>query len=55
MIITKNNKVYSVEEKKTKWVVSAEDGALSVSYDVPKNNCKTPEELKEYVISNDLF
>lgn len=55
MLITKNNKVYNVKETSTKWVVSTESGKISIAYDIPKDICKTAEDLQRYVANNDLF
>lgn len=55
MLVTKNNKVYTVKETETKWVVSTENGKISIAYDIPKDVCKTTEDLKKYVTDNDLF
>ena len=55
MYITKNGKEYSVTEYRDKWTVKSDSGKLSVAFDVSKNICKTSEELREYVLKNDLF
>lgn len=55
MDITKNNKTYTITESRNKWTVKAENGKLSVAYDVSKDLCATVEELHEYVLKNDLF
>ncbi len=55
MLVTKNNKDYTVKETVTKWVVSIENGKLSVAYDIPKDICETFEELQEYVLKDELF
>jgi len=55
MIIEKNGKTYSVTEYADKWKVSAENGKLSVAYDVSKELCSTAAELREYVKNNNLF
>ena len=55
MYITKNGKEYSVTEYRDKWTIKSDSGKLSVAFDVSKNICKTSEELREYVLKNDLF
>ncbi len=55
MCITKNRKDYSVTEYSGKWTVKADSGKLSVAFDVSKSICKTFDELREYVLKNDLF
>lgn len=55
MCIIKNGKDYSVTEYSDKWTVKADSGKLSVAFDVSKSICKTSDELREYVLKNDLF
>lgn len=55
MDIIKNGSIYTATESKNKWKVSKDSGKLTVSVDIPKEICKTPDELREYVLSNDLF
>lgn len=55
MIIEKKGKSYTVKESIKKWTVLAEIGKLAVSYDISKDICNTAEELREYVLKNDLF
>lgn len=55
MIITKDDKTYAVKESAAKWTISTESGKLAVSYDVSKEICKTADELREYVLNNELF
>lgn len=55
MCITKNGKDYSVTEYSDKWTVKADRGKLSVAFYVSKSICKTSDELREYVLKNDLF
>ena len=55
MTIVKGDSVYIVTELRDKWKVSKDSGKLSLSVDVPKELCKTEDELREYVLSNDLF
>lgn len=55
MVIEKKGNIYNITEYNTKWVVKFKSGKLSVSYDVPKNICMTADELREYIISNDMF
>ena len=52
MIIEKNDKAYTVAEYRDKWTVKANSGKLLVSFDISKELCATPDELREYVISN---
>ena len=55
MTITKGDSVYIVTELRDKWKVSKGSGKLSLSIDVPKDLCKDENELREYVLSSDLF
>lgn len=55
MKIEKNGNVYKVAENATSWTVSREIGRVSVSYNVPKEDCPTFDLLQKYVIENDLF
>ena len=55
MYITKNEKKYTITEYRDKWTVKADSGKFSVAFDVSKSICKTSEELREYVLKNDVF
>ena len=55
MDITKDGKTYTITESRNKWTVKAENGKLSVAYDVSKELCATAEELRRYVLKSDLF
>lgn len=55
MFIEKGKKKYTVTEYKSKWTVSEESGKLSVAYDVSKEICGTADELRAYVLNNNLF
>lgn len=55
MTIAKGDSIYTVTESRDKWKVSKGSGKLTISVDVPKELCKTGDELREYVLSNDLF
>lgn len=56
IIIEKNGKTYTAKEYKDKWTVKKESDKFSVSYNVSKELCKTEQELREYVLSNnELF
>ena len=53
--IEKNGKAYVVTECKDKWTVKSDCGTVSVSVNVPKNICGTENEIREYVLTEDLF
>ena len=55
MNINKDGKEYTIEERVEYWIVSNKDGTLTVEYKIPKDICKSKEELSEYVKKQDLF
>lgn len=55
MIIEKNGKTYIVKDNRTSWTLSREEGIVSVSYNVQKDDCPTFDALKSYVIESKLF
>lgn len=55
MIIEKNGKSYTITELSDKWTVKAENGKLSVAFDISKKICATADELQDYVLQNDMF
>lgn len=55
MVIEKNGKSYSVTELRDKWKVSKDSGKLALSVDVPKEICETADELRNYIMNNNLF
>lgn len=55
MIIEKNGKIYTVAETNSKWSLKSDSGKISIVYDVPKEMCKSEEELRDYVLTNDVF
>ncbi len=55
IIIKKNDKTYNITECIGKWVIKSASGKLSVSFDVSKEICKTEDELRNYILSNEMF
>lgn len=55
MNITKNNQIYKITENDNNWVAKLEYGNLQATFDIPKNMCKTFDELKEYILSSEIF
>lgn len=55
MKIEKNGKTYDVKENKASWTLTTEAGIVSVSYNVPKDDCPTLDALRAYVIESNLF
>ena len=53
--ITKNNKAYVVTELKHDWKLSVASLPVTIDYKIPKEACKTIEDLKRYVLNNELF
>lgn len=55
MSIIKNDISYHVDELSDCWKICADLGKISVCYKVPKNECKTYDDVNEYVQNSDLF
>ena len=55
IIIRKDTREYSIEERRECWVLSCQIGGLSVEYKVPKDICADEEELRAYVQAEELF
>ena len=55
MRISKNEKEYTVTERKGYWSVSLASGGLTIDYQVSKDICKTEAELQEYIEKEKLF
>jgi hypothetical protein len=56
MIITKNQKKYTITELKNQWKLSATLGVgLVVDYNVEKDIAPTFADLERYVAESDLF
>lgn len=56
MEIVKGDTVYKVSESLKNWTIKKENDKLSVSFNVSKELCKTEQELREYVLSdNEIF
>lgn len=55
MIIEKNGKTYKTTENVSSWTVSIVNDRVTVSVNVPKEECPTFDSLQKYVIENDLF
>ena len=53
MIIGKNGKQFTVEEKKTHWNVFHREGTSVVNYMIYKTVCPNVEDLVRYVEMND--
>lgn len=55
MKITKGEKFYFVNELSGKWFLKRKEGEMTVKFEVPKEICATEEELRRYVLENDMF
>ncbi len=55
MEIVKNGKTFRIEEKNDKWAIKRDVDGVKVSYDIPKKDCSSLEDVKEYVNNNDIF
>ncbi len=55
MIIVKGNSAYIILESSSKWTVKKESEKFSIAFDISKEICKTEDDLREYVLSNELF
>lgn len=53
--ITINNKCISIKENKKSWTASLDNEALHVSYKMGKDMCATLEDVKKYILDNNLF
>lgn len=55
MEIIKGDNRYSIIEHSDKWSVKLERGKLGVSFSISKELCATEDELRKYVLSNEMF
>ncbi len=57
MIKKINDNEYAIKELNNKWVVNRiiDNDNISLSYEITKKDCKTEEELLEYIKSNNIF
>ncbi len=53
--IKKNEKTYDVTESKTMWSLSTRYGKIEVVCNVPKTDCRTVAELRDFVSGSNLF
>lgn len=54
-MIKKGDTVFTVLEFANKWKVNADNGRITLEYNVPKELCATFDELRDYILSNDIF
>lgn len=55
MIVEKNGKFYTVRENQKSWTVKVNIEGVSISYNVPKGDYKTFDELRAFISESDLF
>lgn len=55
MTIEKSDKVYTVRENKASWTLTITVGRVTLTYNVPKDDCPTFADLSAYIAQNDLF
>ena len=55
MNIIKNNVEYHIIELKRFWKIVSIKGKLTIEYKIPKENCLTIDDVKSYILSNDIF
>ncbi len=53
--ITTNNKNISIKENKKSWTASSKAESFQVSYNIPKDVCKTIKEVEKFIKDNNLF
>lgn len=55
MEIIKSGKTFRIEEKSDKWMVKRDADGVKVSYEISKKDCKSLEEVKDYISNSDVF
>lgn len=55
MMFEKDGKIYKISESETKWNVKLDKGALTLEYSVSKDICASIDELKEYIMREEIF
>lgn len=54
MEITKNGKVYKVDETDLKWTIKAMDGKVKLVYELPKSDFESVDDVREYFKKLDI-
>ena len=55
MFTEKNGKKYEITEKKNGWAVVWERGSVKAEFIIPKEICKTDNDVREYILSQSMF
>lgn len=55
MRIEKSGITYTVTDCGAFWKVESTSGKLNVCYKIPKIDCTTSDEVREYILASDIF
>ena len=55
MKIEKGEHIYTITETANTWNIKTDISKLGVSYTVPKEICKTIDDVKKYIAENNIF
>ena len=55
MNIEKGENIYTIAETANAWSVKNDISKVNVSYSIPKELCKTIDDVKTYIAENDIF
>ena len=55
MNIEKGENIYTVAETVNGWSIKTDISKVGVSYSIPKEICKTIDDVKKYIAENDIF
>ena len=55
MKIEKNGNIFFVKENEKSWTIERKEGKLTISYNVPKEECATWEALVRFVSESEAF
>ena len=55
MEIKGKNMLYKVVEHKNEWVLKSKENGVNFEYKVSKSDCKTIEELKQFLKDSDVI
>lgn len=53
--IVKENTIFTIKELNKKWKISTVKGLIEITYDISKVEYPTFDELKEYILSEEIF
>ena len=55
MNIKKGENIYTITETANGWNIKTDFSKVGVSYNIPKEICKTIDDVKKYIAENDIF